>query len=106
MIVEGAEEDEDEIREGLGKDDVGEIREGPPLMLGPLHIPRDSFSSAPGFDERPSEGTVWFLPSSYASDPTSFRERSRYPPLPYSAVQQGELQSRILRYDLTAPLEI
>lgn len=62
LIVEGTEEDADEIRNGLGREDVGEFREGAPFTPGPLHMQRNTPSSATVVGERPSEGTLSFHP--------------------------------------------
>lgn len=62
LIVEGAEENADEIRNGLGREDVGEFREGTPFTPGPLHMQRNTPSSAAVVGERPSEGTLSLHP--------------------------------------------
>lgn len=63
IIVEGSIEDEDEIRQGLGREDEGELREVTPLPPGLLR------GSAEIFDEPPTEGIVGvFVIQAYLTD--------------------------------------
>lgn len=62
IVIEGSEDNQDEIRDGLGRDIDGELYEGAPLMLGPLREQTVAFGysvdDTEALDGPPTEGML------------------------------------------------